>query len=470
MKMQWDAGGVRALNDKEIDAILAAAFEILEKAGVQVENDKMLRKFAESSTEVDFASKRVFFCKSFVEKYLAGIDKTKIIPRDLEFTASAEIYQGYFLDPEDDKFKEWNEERLLKYVKAARGLKNISGIYMLGCPLIEIPPNMQPLYEKLYCWKYGISGGNAIWDISMCGPIHEMFEVYAAETGKNIRDLFNGTVYIISPLKLGSVEAEQFVYFYERGLRVHVGANGSLGGGYPVTLAGGLATHLAEILFVGILNHTFFGENNLDMGCSVSVTDMSTGALQYGRPEKSIANIAMAQIARRIGVWFGGHSGLSDAKVPGSEAGVQKAMSTIFTAMACGHANIAAGLLSTDEVFSPVQMIIDDEITGTLKRIAQGMEVSKETIGLETILEEGPGGSFIATDHTAENFRSSLWMPAIWSKTMFNMWDADGRRNDIDKAREKYFSLTCDSKPLELRISEDCEKRLMKIISEVHKK
>ena len=467
MKMQWDAGRLLVLGNKEIEAILGTAFDILGRAGVQVENEKMLCKFAESGADVDFTMQRVLFSRSFLEDFLSTSETTGNKPRDLEFTAGAEIYQGYFLDPEDEQFKEWNEEHLFKFIKTARGLKNITGVYMLGCPVREVNPRLQPLYEKLYCWKYGLDGGSAIWDTSMCDRIYEMYQVYAGETGREICDLFNGTVYVISPLKLGSIEAEQFMYFYSRGLRVGVGANGSLGGGYPVTLAGGLALNLAENLFIGILNRIFFGEIELGLGCAVAVTDMSTGALQYGRPEKSVANIAMAQIAGYLGARFRGHCGLSDAKVPGNEAGVQKTLSAIFTAMACGHANIAAGLLSTDEVFSPVQMILDDEITGALKRIAQGMEIDEESLCLDTILEEAPGGSFIATDHTAANFRSSLWMPSLWSKTMFNMWNAGGRKNDIERAKEMYFSLTSDGKPLEMNISEDCEKRLMKIIQSV---
>ena len=166
-----------------------------------------------------------------------------------------------------------------------------------------------------------------------------------------------------------------------------------------------------------------------------------------------------------MGASFGGHCGLSDAKVPGCEAGVQKLTSVLFNAAACGEGNFAAGLLGIDEIFSPIQMILEDEIVGSLKRICEGMDTSDESLALDTILEEGPGAMFLGTEHTLLNFRKALWEPNIWSKSMFSNWNSGRRKNDIDKAKEKYFTLIQDVKPLESLLTEKAAKRLREIIS-----
>lgn len=175
-------------------------------------------------------------------------------------------------------------------------------------------------------------------------------------------------------------------------------------------------------------------------------------------------NMAGAQIARYLGAEFEGHGGLSDAKVPGHEAGVQKVSSAIMNATSYGNGYIAAGLLGVDEVFSPIQMILDNEITGALIKTSKGFEVDEESLGLDIIDEIGSGGNFLATDHTAMNFRDSLWFTDIWSREMYSVWNESGKKSEIDRAKDKYFNLMNNSKPIEPQISDIAEKKLLNII------
>lgn len=457
--------GLSVLVLTEIEEILDAAFNILEKTGVLIENTEILTRLGEFGGEVNKENRKVLFSKTFMKSFIEVSQKIDWEDKPVKFSASAEIFQGYFLDPQDDCFKDWTEERLFGYVKLARKLPNISGISMLGCPLTEVSVQLQPLYEKLYCWKYGIQGGSSIWNTNLCPKIYDMWDIMAEESGKDIKDIFNGTVYLISPLKFGRVEAEQFMFFYRKGLATRVGTMGSLGVTVPVTLAGALALHLAENFFLNILDRAFFGRMTLRLGNSISVIDMSAAAFQYGRPEQTLLNIAGAQMAKHLCADFGGHCGLSDAKVPGHEAGVQKVSSAVFNGLCCGNGHIVAGLLGVDEIFSPIQMILDDEITGALSRIAGGFEVNEETLAVDVIKSVGNGGSFLDADHTALNFRSSLWQTSIWSKEMYPVWRDSGKKTDIDRAKEKYFSILSDRSTLEPKISEDTERRLLKIIN-----
>ncbi len=456
--------GNEVLSHTEIMQIIEAACLILEKTGTEIENTEILARLSDFGGDVNDLSGRIRFKKSFTENFIHESEKVSWENRPVTFTASAEIYQGYLLDPADNKYKEWTEQRFFDYIRLARALPNIDSVSMLGCPLKEVPVSLQPLYEKLYAWKYGISAGSSIWDTNLCGKIYEMWQVYASYTGKPTNELFNGTVYLISPFKFGKIEAEQFMWFYKKGLRVAVGTLGSLGGTTPVTLAGALALHLAENLFLNILTRAFFGGKTLSMANSVSSLDMLSAAFQYGRPEQTLLSIAGAQIAKYLGSYYGGHGGLSDAKVPGHEAGVQKASSAIFNAVTYGHGNISAGLLGVDEIYSPIQMILDDELTGSLKMICKGIEVNEETLALDVIDEIGPGGNFLDTDHTSLNFRKSLWQPDIWSREMYSAWKETGKKNDIDKAKQKYDYIMSGNKHMMRHISEETEKRLMEII------
>jgi trimethylamine--corrinoid protein Co-methyltransferase len=172
--------------------------------------------------------------------------------------------------------------------------------------------------------------------------------------------------------------------------------------------------------------------------------DMRTTIRPYGRPEMAIANLMTAQLARHYGASFSGQAGLSDAKLPSVEAGAQKALTAVPTLLAGGSVWLDAGLLSIDEVFSPVQMVLDNEFLGALKRFVHEFQITQETIGLETIVEAGPGGHFLDKQHTVAHFREEHWNPTIWSRRMLRPWMEEGRHLDADKAREVARQVLCE--------------------------
>jgi trimethylamine--corrinoid protein Co-methyltransferase len=195
--------------------------------------------------------------------------------------------------------------------------------------------------------------------------------------------------------------------------------------------------------------------------------DMRTTIRPYGRPEMAIANLMTAQLARYYGASFTGQAGLSDAKLPSVEAGAQKALTAIPTLLAGGSVWIDAGLLSIDEVCSPIQMILDDEWMSALRRYTHEFEISEETIGLQTILEAGPGGHFLDKLHTVRHFRDEHWNPGIWSRQMLGPWLAGDHRLDVDRAREKALDVQSDRRrqgPGPEGMSESLEKHVVQIM------
>ena len=268
---------------------------------------------------------------------------------------------------------------------------------------------------------------------------------------------------MISPLKIGLQEARIFTFFAERGLRVGIQHMVSAGGSAPVTLAGALALFLAEDMFINIIQRAYFEDRTISLGCAISPLDMRTLAYPFGRPEKEMCNVAMAQMARRYGASYIGHCGHADAKRPSVEAGFQKALNSIPTLMASGRAAIRCGLLSADEVHSPIQMIIDDEIVGALLHFMRGVEVSEKTLAFDVIREVGPGGNFLGTDHTASHFRTEFWEPRLFAREILAGWQRSGGKTDADIAMDVYRDIM-RREPLPVRISETLERGLLDVI------
>jgi trimethylamine---corrinoid protein Co-methyltransferase len=455
----------------DVGAIHEGALTILERMGMEIQNRELLLALGEHGAQVNLEAERVTFPRALVERFIEDAPKHDWEHAQSRVLGSAGVYEGLYHDPISGELIPWTEQRLALYVALAGKLQWVAGASMLGSRLAA-PGPLEPLYERLHCWKYGAADSGTILTDEICPHLLELYEVAAAERGLPLSEVFHGTVYLIPALKLGRHEAYQVAYFRERGLSVRIGHSmPTLGATAPVTLAGGVTLNLAEHLALSMLNWMWFGRRQLHLGCSLAPMDMRTAIRPFGRPEMAIANLMTAQLARTYGVSFSGHAGLSDAKLPSVEAGAQKALSAVTTLLAGGNLWMDVGLLSTDEVCSPIQMVLDNELLGALGRFTREIRVDEETIGLETILRVGPGGHYLDRMHTARHFREEVWSPGIWSRQMLRSWLAGDRLLDADEAREVVLQVQSEvaREPLGRHITEASENEILRVIAKAEK-
>jgi len=456
-------GAISVFDRREEELIHRAMLEILDKVGVVVESEEMLARIADFGGRVDGSGMRAAFSPDFVEGFIADSERFDWESVEPFVEARAHVYSGYYLDPETDKFEPWTLQTVLRYLKVAHHLEHPDGRISYPFPIDGIPDEALLLFFNYLMLKLNGISIASVNNIRWAEPLLEMCGMAAEELNVPLGEVVRVHVHMISPLKLGKEEARIFHFLADRGLRLGLGCMDSAGGTAPVTLAGALALALAEGIFINIVRRAYFGDRAISLGCSISPLDMRTGMYPYGRPEKELCNIAMAQMARRYGAHFHGHCGHSDAKRPSVEAGFQKALNSIPTLMACGSTTISCGLLSVDEVFSPIQLIIDNEIVSALRHFARGFEVSEDTLALDVVKEVGPGGCFLDAEHTAAHHRTELWEPRLFSRNMFSGWQQGGMKTDADYAMDIYRDIA-GRDPAPARISGKLERALLDVI------
>lgn len=454
------------IDKKQENLIHNTMLKILNEIGFFVDNEEILKKLEEFGGKVNYDKKRVYFSPEFIEKFIEDSEKINWKNLEPKITYQVSLYHGWYLDPFDDEYKILNIENFLKYFKIAQNLSlPFGGVYASQLP--EIPVEIfLPFYHYL-CIKFLDKPCCSINNIEWAELILKLCEIYAEEKNLSLQEVISkGPLHIhfISPLRFMKEEAEIFLYFVKKNLRIGIGVMDVIGSTCPVTISGCCSLHLSQVIFSNILYRAFFGDKSLTISSEISPLDMKTMVQCYGRPEKEISNIIMAQIARRYKCNFWAHTGHSDAKIPSAEAGIQKVINSLPSLFSGKCANICCGLLSIDEVYSPVQMVIDKEIVGILKRFAKEEYVNEEKIGFDIIKEViEKNENFIASEHTFKYFKDELWEPKIFSRDMFSNWKNKGMKKDIDIAKE-IVKEAINGEKLLPKISEITENKIINII------
>ncbi len=454
---------IAVLSPAEEETIHRNVLRIVDEVGLQIENERLLERLAAAGGRVDRERQRVTYAAEQVEEFIATSRCVQtVLPAGVR--GSANLYYGHYLDPLTDEFVPLTVERARAYFQVARALPHVPVCGILGCPLEGIPPALEPLYERYWAWRLGAQPGGSIHRVELCPALLDMVQVHAEATGRSVSEVFHATVYLVPALRLGYQEAEQVAWFLERGLRVGIGTSMVTGGATgPATLAGMVTLAVAEGLLLGLVNRALFGEPRWGIWMSATAMDFRTTMRPYGRPDMVLANLMGAQLARRYGTQFGGHCGLTDAPRPSPQAAAQKMQSALPTLLVSGRAHVEAGLLAVDEVFSPVQMVLDDEMISALEQYVREYEVSDAAIGADVIAAVGPGGSYLAEEHTARWFRREMWQPTVWERYPFAAWQRLDGRTDIERARERVLAIL-EAPPAHDGLAEDEERALQEII------
>ena len=95
---------------------------------------------------------------------------------------------------------------------------------------------------------------------------------------------------------------------------------------------------------------------------------------------------------------------------------------------------------------SPVQLVIDDEIMGMIRRVWRGFDVNDDSLGLEAINRVGPQGVFLTDEHTLRHMRGEHFRPNLFNRDPRTVWLSKGAKNIEQRAREKALRILNEHK------------------------
>jgi trimethylamine--corrinoid protein Co-methyltransferase len=435
---------IRFLSQVEMEAIHKTALQILDEVGMWIDSDEALHYLEDYGCKVAYDTRTVRFpsdltqqtvdqmCQAYANpqripqrmsvRYSEIYFSTKAHRIHHEFTTNTGGFCVFIYDLEGHR-RPATMEDVRACIRLADALDNVD---FMGLPVSaqEVPHTMRPVIMAAELVKMTRKlGGVETFDRLDVEFITRIAEIAAGSPEELRRNpILVGYAEARSPLCLDRNMAEILVEYIMKGLPQSLDTMPNAGMTAPTTVAGCLALGVAESLGGLILGYAVDPDAILSIDVCPSKADMRTGLYAYASPERMpllAANIQM--INEFYGCPSGTHGGKTDACYPGVQVGMEKVMSMLFPIMAGSVGIGTMGHLENAVTFSPQQLVIDNEIAGSVRHMLKGFEVSRETLALDVIKEIGPGGSFLEHSHTLKHFREELFVSKMFDRLN---WDA----------------------------------------------
>lgn len=215
------------------------------------------------------------------------------------------------------------------------------------------------------------------------------------------------------------------------------------GASAPATLAGSIVQGIAENHTVVVITELVGSGTPIMWGSGGTILDQRHGTAAYGAPENGLIHAAMCQMAHYYGIPYYGACGISDSKVPDSQAAYENALNVLVATLAGADVvhDAVYGIVETGITASYEQFAISNEICGAIKRIAEGIKVTKETLAVDIIDKVGHDSNHFTNDDALEFSRKYVgeeyWQPWITDRTSRPDWEAKGSKDIVQRAKEK---------------------------------
>ena len=243
--------------------------------------------------------------------------------------------------------------------------------------------------------------------------------------------------FVVPPLRYAEDAVRSMVAQVNCGMPINLLSAGQAGATSPAALAGSLAQALAECLSALTCVNLLKPGHPCVMGLWPFVSDLRTGAMTGGSGEEAVMMAAAAQVANWLGLPSGVAAGMADSKVPDAQAGHEKGLTVALAGNA--GANLvyeSAGMLASLLACSYEALVIDNDLLGAVNRTVRGIEVTPDTLSIETIKSVIFGaGHFLGQDQTLSMMQSEYIYPAVGDRVSPADWFDAGATTAEERAR-----------------------------------
>jgi len=419
------------LSERQKSDIHSAALEVLRRTGLRFHHAEavaMLKKagaFVSDGNLVKFPERLVKEALSTAPGRIMMCDRDGNPAMDLE---GYNVYYGAgsdclnLLDPYTGEHRKFVKADLVNAYRLIDALPNISFLMSVG-----IPTDVSA--EAFYDWQMAAmleySTKPIVFVTNDKASCQRAIDMAAAVAGGHeaLREQQHILLYSepSSPLRQSETAIDKLLMMADYELPVVHSPGPQMGAVVPITMAGGLALSIAEILSSLVVHQLRRPGAPFVFGAGLHHMDMGSMQICYASPEFQLTKAAIAEMGRWYGLPNWGYAGCSDAKVMDEQAAVEATLSVIMTAFGGSNLVHDVGYMESGLTASFEMFVLTDELAAMANHLLKGIEVTDDTLMLDEIHEVGPGGSYLGTTQTVKRFRE-FWFPTLLDRKIRSQW------------------------------------------------
>ena len=439
---------LEVLGEQEIKTIHQHTLEVLAEVGITIELKKMRQLLADLGCEVDEKKKRVKFNPDFVVEYVKKAPREFVLcgadpALQWRISPDTQIFGGLgtlinISDLETGQYRPTTLQDLNNHLILFEYLDHVVSNQM------DIWPHDIPMHtihvEAIRSWARNCrkSFGMGAYGVMATRDMMEMMLLVAGgrEAVKHHHP-FATIVSIQSPLATIQAQLEGLMILAEYGQPALVSPEAMAGTTAPVTLAGLLVQHNAEVLAHIVMAQAVNPGTPVLYGSVSTVAEMKGGTTTLGAVETGLISAACTQLAHSYGIPCRAVAGGTESKTFDIQCGVERMRTLMMTAMAGANYITCVGTTESSMAGGHELAVIDNDLIGAVKRALNGIEITDDTLALDVIKKVGPNGTYIMESHTLEHFKQELYFSKIVDQDKRETWERGGQKGMLERAREE---------------------------------
>lgn len=463
---------IRPLTSEDLGFLLQKSEDILATKGVKVDHPTALKLLQKAGADVDFNAEIVKFPRDMTRAALRSVppaarlssrdDRPDMVlpdPDGLFFTRT-NMGARSWIDPDTRAYR----SIMLSDVAQWAQLADVLGQINACCH--PTPQDVPEATADLHALKtlFENTSKHVILHLYSYESVGYALQMAQAVVGNlEQRPLVHAGAAAISPLAFKPLDIEIILQSCQYGIPVGVASLPSSGGTAPVTIAGEVMLACVEILAQLVMSQVIRPGIPVIGFPLLFMLDMASGRTLQSSIEVILAGAAMIQFhkeALHIPAHVYGFG--SDSFVSDEQAGIQVTLRSLMVAMAGCDMLGGAGQLNVATAISPIQLMIDNEVTKIIKRAISGVKVDDETLAWREIMNVAPGGHFLESPHTLKHCREAMPI-SLFTNMPIETWVSEGKKDLYARTLDEFHELQKKMSPRPL--PDDVQKELAKILS-----
>jgi len=446
----------------QLELMTARVYELLEHRGVKMDHPEVLKLMDKAGATVDFDSKMVRLSKAFLEEQISqaptkitlagrnGENRVEIPRHDGTFHTRTNTGAQSWIDLESGKYRRITAADVIDWARLADRLDQIS---LCGFPVPSDVPTATPDVHALnlmlqnvekHVWvqPYTQESVDYLIDLAVAGA--------GGEQALRAHPRVSFITCSLTPLEFKGMDLDIILKCARNGIPLHACSLPGAGATAPITIPGVVLLSAAEILAMLAAAQVIQPGIPVIATPLIFSTDMMTGrSLQSSAESMQGAALAVQFIKAAYGIPTHTYGIGSDSPIMDGQCMSEGALRSMLIGLSGADILGAAGQLEVATTISPVQLAVDNEVFGMVRRMITNITFDDDSLAWTDLLTAEPGCNFLTADHTLRHCRDGL-MPTNFTRMIREDWNKKEQGDLVARAAETCKDLLKKAGPLNL--------------------